>query len=519
MKRHSFVRHAVFINLLFTPALLGQVASGGFASQVVISTAADRPRDVYAADLNGNGLLDVLSVSITDGKVAWYPNLGGGSFGAQQVISTSANQPTSVYATDLDGDGDIDVLSAANDDTINWYENLGNGTFGGQQIITSAVADPSAVYAADLDGDGDADVLSAGLSDSTIAWCQNLGGGTFGAPQIITVIASAATDVYAKDLDGDGDLDVLSAGFGFGSQPVDKVAWYENLGGGTFGPQQVIATDSNFYTCVLAADFDGDGDADVLTASRDDSELAWHENLGAGSFGPQQIISTEIVAVRYVDVADFDLDGDQDVVALGSGAWNKLGWFENLGGSFGPLQPILPGSSSQIISGSAVLAADLDSDGFPDVLTASQSDDKISLYVNMPFVTSFGQGCGLARLNLAPTSTASTSAPITATVTHGNGLLTVIALGLSRDTMPGLGALPFDLGAIGMTGCTLYQSSEVFGLSTQPSPTPQQADWTAPALPAGSLGMQFFGQAFAFAPNANALGVLSSNAVAWTVVQ
>ena len=43
-------------------------------------------------------------------------------FGPQDVITTGADGATSVYAADIDGDGDLDVLSAFNN-TIAWYEN------------------------------------------------------------------------------------------------------------------------------------------------------------------------------------------------------------------------------------------------------------------------------------------------------------------------------------------------------------------------------------------------------------
>ena len=46
---------------------------------------------------------------------------------------------------------------------------------------------------------------------------------------------NAAESVYATDLDGD-DVDVSA------SYSDDKIAWYENLGGGSFGQQQVITT-------------------------------------------------------------------------------------------------------------------------------------------------------------------------------------------------------------------------------------------------------------------------------------
>ncbi len=53
----------------------------------------------------------------------------------------------------------------------------------------------------------------------------------FGPPQPITSQISGGRGVYATDLDGDGDADVLSASFW-----DNTIAWYENLGGGVFGP-------------------------------------------------------------------------------------------------------------------------------------------------------------------------------------------------------------------------------------------------------------------------------------------
>jgi len=52
----------------------------------------------------------------------------GQDFGPPQVITSNADYATGLYAADLDADGDVDVLSASwLDDKIAWYENLGNG--------------------------------------------------------------------------------------------------------------------------------------------------------------------------------------------------------------------------------------------------------------------------------------------------------------------------------------------------------------------------------------------------------
>ncbi|MAB88715.1 MAG: hypothetical protein CMJ90_04565, partial [Planctomycetes bacterium] len=107
-----------------------------------------------------------------------------------------------------------------------------------------------------------------------IAWYENTGGGTFGTQQVITTNADGAYSVYATDLDGDGDNDVLSA-----SYFDNKIAWYENTGGGTFGTQQVITTNADGPYTVYATDLDGDGDADVLYDSFNDNKIAWCENL------------------------------------------------------------------------------------------------------------------------------------------------------------------------------------------------------------------------------------------------
>ncbi len=360
--------------------------AGGFGGQNVISTAAGFAECVFATDLDGDGDRDVVSASSNDNKIAWYENLNGlGTFGAQKVISTAASYATSVYATDLDGDGDADVLSASwNDNKIAWYENVnGLGTFGPEKMISTAVSGAMSVFAADLDGDGDADVLSA--SYGIIAWYENTNGlGAFGAQKVISTAASGAMSVFAADLDGDGDADVLSASYNDA-----KIAWYENTNGlGTFGPQKVISTAVSLARCVYATDLDGDGDADVLSASANDDKIAWYENAnGLGSFGAQKVISNAADGARSVYAGDLDGDGDTDVLSA-SMYDDKIAWYENTDGlgSFGAQTVI----STLADEAHCVFAEDLDGDGDSDVLSASAGDNKIVWYVNEIGVDDFG---------------------------------------------------------------------------------------------------------------------------------
>jgi hypothetical protein len=361
---------------------------GEFGQQETISTAAAGASSVFGADIDGDGDIDVLSASASDNKIAWYENTdGSGTFGSQQVISTSASYAQSIFAADIDSDGDIDVLSASLvDDKIAWYENTnGSGSFGTQQVISTAADYARSVFAADVDGDGDLDVLSASYTDDKIAWYENTdGNGTFGSQLVISTAADGAWSVFACDIDSDGDMDVLSA-----SHFDHKIAWYENTdGSGTFGSQQVISTNALNARSVRAADIDGDGAIDVVSASNSDDKIAWYQNTdGQGSFGSQQVISTAANGAYAVFTADIDGDGDTDVLSASS-IDDKIAWYENIdgGGTFGPQQVI----STSADGANSVFAADLNGDGNVDALSTSIYDDKTAWYMNGD---EFGDDC------------------------------------------------------------------------------------------------------------------------------
>ena len=162
-------------------------------------------------------------------------------FVTRPAISNGADEVWSTYAADIDSDGDLDALSASRmDDSIAWYENdAGDGTSWTERTISSDADDARSVFAADVDGDGDLDALSASRGDDAIAWYENeTGDGTSWTARTISSVADGASSVYAADVDGDGDLDALSA-----SQLDDAIAWYvNNAGDGTNWTARTISS-------------------------------------------------------------------------------------------------------------------------------------------------------------------------------------------------------------------------------------------------------------------------------------
>ena len=243
---------------------------------------------------------------------------------------------------------------------------------GGPNTITRDAEGANVVHAADLDGDGDADVLSASWGDDKIAWYENLGDGSFSEQRVLTTDADWARWVMTADLDGDGDLDVLSA-----SHNDDKVAWHENLGDGRFSTPLHIATDFANSRRLDAADLDGDGDIDIAASG---AELGWFENLGDANSWSRHTISTALEGRGWnVKAVDLDGDGDADVVNT-SDATNRVFWHRN-DGQGGFSDEIL--ITTEVEKPVGIETGDLDGDGDLDVLSASLDDDKVAWYENL----------------------------------------------------------------------------------------------------------------------------------------
>jgi len=370
---------------------LGQVelfentdGAGNFWSPRVLVSEPVGLNQVHAADLDGDGALDLLTASPLGDSIAWYENTdGAGTFGSQQLITTGAIGAAGVSSADIDNDGDVDVLSAAQGSgVVAWHEN--DGTPGGlgdwnEYLISNTSPSVISISAADFDRDGDADVLISTLVD-TVTWFENDGTpGGLGdwTEHLITSTASLAWTSTAADLDMDGDLDVLSASYG-----DNDIVWFENTdGAGTFGIEQTITSTAGGAISVLALDVDGDADQDVLSAWADADTVAWHENIdGTGSFGPSRILSGLQQGPIALFAGDVDGDGDDDAVSA-SYTDQTIAWYRN----GRPHSSVLyrPPTGIPATSGtqqSEVLAGDLDRDGHVDLQEGSASSDAAYWY-------------------------------------------------------------------------------------------------------------------------------------------
>ena len=221
---------------------------------------------VYAADIDGDGHIDVVGNDFYNHKVAWWENVGTGAAWILHMVDSGFYSASSVYAADVDGDGDTDVLGSAFDiNDIAWWENTdGTGTVWTKHTVEDSFTGANSVYAADIDDDGDMDVLGAASNQGDITWWENTDGtGTAWTEHTVDDSFTGAWSALAADIDGDGDGDVIGI-----SYSQDDVAWWENTDGtGTAWTVHTLNDNYNGATSVCVTDVDGDGDTDVLGAS------------------------------------------------------------------------------------------------------------------------------------------------------------------------------------------------------------------------------------------------------------
>lgn len=116
--------------------------------------------------------------------------------------------------------------------------------------------------------------------------------GLFDGGLVVTDQAMGARCAVAADFDGDGHLDLVSA-----SSNDNAVSWFRNEKGSSgvlsFSIKKQITWSSLGSRIVTVADIDMDGDVDVIGASYYDSTVRWFENDGSGKFTPH-VISTAV---------------------------------------------------------------------------------------------------------------------------------------------------------------------------------------------------------------------------------
>ena len=306
----------------------GAIGTGSFGTATSYSSETRMSNDVELADLNGDGFLDIVTSGTEDvfnGFATVRLGDGDGSFGQATSYASESNTSNAVKLADLNNDGVLDLITAGRTDGNSGAATVrlgdGNGSFGAATSFATESGNSLDLALEDLNGDGALDLITAGGDSSFDGYSTvRLGDGTgsFGVATSYSTESSFSQSVALADLNGDNILDLVTGG---GSDGGDGFATVR-LGDGTgsFGSAVSFATEGQYTHDLALEDLNSDGFIDLITTGRDDSNVGYATvrlGDGSGSFGGSTSFSTQTGGSAALQLGDVNGDGLLDLLTAG----------------------------------------------------------------------------------------------------------------------------------------------------------------------------------------------------------
>ncbi|MGI4760252.1 MAG: FG-GAP-like repeat-containing protein [Janthinobacterium lividum] len=315
---------------------LGQ-AGGTFAATKTDYPVGGFGSCVALGDINGDGRLDVV-VGLRYGyAIAVLLAKADGGYSYETYAATTRS-PYAVAVGDVNGDGLLDIVAA---DISDWFALVLLGKAGGGFADAARYpigADPQCVALGDLDGDGLLDIVSADSYSGYVTVLRGLAYGGF-APRASYEAGYGTAGVALGDVDGDGRLDIVTSNYGLNTASV-----LLGQSGGGFARKVDYATGTGANDVALG-DVNGDGRPDIVTANYGAGTVSVLLGQAGGIFAPKVDYATG-KKTYGVTLGDVDGDGRLDIVAVN----NEANTASVLLGQGGPP----PLSSAQPLAGSSL---------------------------------------------------------------------------------------------------------------------------------------------------------------------
>ena len=297
---------------------------------------------------------------------------------SSQTVST-INNTYNICIVDMNGDSKDDVVGVSGNNLKIHFQGS-NGTLTPTSFtVPGTTVEPSwSLAAGDLNKDGFNDLL-LGSGNGLSFWSSNNTGSAYTSSTPGQYIFCQRTNFV--DINNDGDLDAFSC------HDVDPNVYYINDGTGSYiyyqsgttpGAYMLGITPSGGNYASLWTDYDNDGDVDMFISKCSGPPCELHRNDGNGVF-------TDISAIAQINqtpvqswssaIADFDNDGDMDILVGSNGSVGHKYFRNNLDTTNNTEEPFTnitvgSGWDTDTTTNRDYVAYDFDNDGFEDVLSS-----------------------------------------------------------------------------------------------------------------------------------------------------
>ncbi|MGE3165247.1 MAG: FG-GAP-like repeat-containing protein [Planctomycetota bacterium] len=355
----------VALALSFTTALSAEVR---FVAQPPLAVVT--PQSMISADMNEDGLPDIVVASVVGHVVSVLLNDGSGSLLAPATFPAGTS-PYHLCTADFDEDGHADV-AVANlvGGTLQVLLGTGTGALGAPTSFPTGSLS-TAITCADFNEDQHQDLVVANHGGASLTLLFGDGGGNFGASVYLT-LGGFPSFVTHGDLDGDGHLDLAV------SRSLDSnFSLFFGDGSGAFplSSTHFLGQDDAIWF-LSTSDVDGNGSDDLLIPCPNANSVAVFLGLGNGLLAPPAPFATGVYP-RAADVQDFDGDGRSDLGIVNGGGGSVSVLLGDGGGSFAAPVNFLSGPE-----GAHVICADLNLDGRLDLVVGQTAASQLRVLIN-----------------------------------------------------------------------------------------------------------------------------------------
>lgn len=357
--------------------------NGTFSSSTALSEYGSYTP--VAADINGDGLLDLASADVSGG-IHIFSNLGDRNF--RGAPATNSQNATGMVAADFNQDGKQDVAvvntpscAAPCTGTVSVISGTGASYFGSAKKYTIGMHG-RAIAVGDLNGDGYLDLVVTNATpgdNADTSVLMGTAGGGFTAAKNYT-LGSLSNVAYLVDMNGDGKLDLVEAG----GVALGK-------GDGTFGPLIPLPDGIGFGTMpddyrlfLGVGHFNADSIPDIAVAYANASfQWSIYELLGDGTghftATPLEDSNGLLQQVYALTVGKLNNGGPDDIVVANSGAdSNGTAYGQAViffgDGKGGFTEGANPGPETDGYLLGAIAIQDFNHDGWPDIGVASADE-------------------------------------------------------------------------------------------------------------------------------------------------
>jgi predicted Zn-dependent protease len=439
-----------------------------------LRTGIYNANEVDTADFNNDGIPDLVGSTDSNSTVAnveVYLGNGDGTFGSviYALPQGLSNGYHAMALGDFNHDGKVDIVVGNGPNVAEgYYDQQGNpvngltvqngagvfvllgngdGTFHFTPSPISSFNFPhTRLFAADMDGDGNLDLVGTDSRNGQVLVLRGLGDGTFARDPVnnqpmplITQVPAGALLSDVADLNGDGRLDIaITSAVLVSSTPIagNAVSVLLGRGDGTFDAPTLYSVPGAFD--VLAGDYTGDGLPDLVvtrppdrvdTYDSDTAAMYLLVNQGGGKFAPAVAVAHPAAPLDMAS-GDFNHDGRLDVLVTD---WDQgVTVLPGTGkGTFLAAQRYKVVQDNSLHQLDVPLVADLNGDGFQDVITAEKGFGQVNVRL--------GNGDGTFQPTVSYISSLTTSAPTAMALgdIDGNGTLDLVVTYIDLDSGSG----------------------------------------------------------------------------------